>query len=91
MTREELESDIFDMIDKTEEGNNTRQRGLSKSLDHLEKVLQNSDRDQKHSIQDLCKSTSSLSYIYEDPNLLEFNANVFWKTDAKIQDLVEID
>lgn len=91
MTREELESDIFEMIDKTEEGHDSRPRGLSKSLDQLEKFFQDSEGDKKHSIKDLCKSTSSLSYMYEDPNLLEFNANVFWKSDTQIQELEELD
>lgn len=89
MTKEELESDIFDMIDKDEE-RDSRPRGFSRSLDTFDRYSE-ATVDKKHSIQDLCKSTSSLSYTYEDPNLLEFNANVFWKTDSQIEELEEID
>lgn len=77
------------MIDKDEE-HDSRPRGFSKSLDTFDRYSE-ATGDKKQSIHDLCKSTSSLSYTYEDPNLLEFNANVFWKTDSQVEDLEEID
>lgn len=100
MTKEELEG-FFDLSEKPtkqipgleESAKSTTINIRSRSLDVLGKLLEQDTefKDKKQSLKELCKSTSSMSYTYEDPSLLVYNANVFWKSQIPIEDLEELE